>query len=80
MGTARVPLAALLRKGNEHVGNAGVVKEYLAVDVLATQLNSIDSVIIAVIIRLIADRKAPGQDLTSACSYISSYSHAEICA
>jgi len=43
VGTARVPLAALLRKSNEQVGNAGVVKEYLSVDLLATQLTSIDA-------------------------------------
>ena len=43
IGTARVPLAALLRKGTEQVGNAAVCKEYIAVDVLATQLTSIDA-------------------------------------
>jgi len=42
IGTARVPLAALLKKGTERVGPASVTKEYLSVDVLDTALTSID--------------------------------------
>ena len=43
IGTARVPLAALLRRGQERVGAASVVKEYLSVEVIDTALNSIEA-------------------------------------
>ena len=43
IGTARVPLAALLRRGNEKVGASNLCKEYLTVDVLDTALTSIDA-------------------------------------
>ena len=43
IGSARVPLSALLKKGSEKVGAATVAKEYLTVDVLDTALTSIDS-------------------------------------
>ena len=43
IGTAQVPLAALLRAGTEQVGNASTVKEYLTADVFATTLTSIDA-------------------------------------
>ena len=43
IGTARVPLAALLKKGTERVGAASVTKEYLSVDVLDTALTTIDA-------------------------------------
>ena len=43
IGTARVPLAALLKKGDERVGAASVTKEYLTVDVLDTALTTIDA-------------------------------------
>ena len=38
-----LPLQALLRKGTERVGAATVSKEYLSVDVLDTQLTTIDA-------------------------------------
>lgn len=43
IGTARVPLAALLKKGTERVGAAFVTKEHLVVDVLDTGLMHINS-------------------------------------
>ena len=43
IGTARVPLSALLRRATEKVGNAATVKEYLTCDVVETRLTSIDA-------------------------------------
>ena len=43
LGTARVPLAGLLRKSTEKLGHASMTKEYMCVDVFATQLTSIDT-------------------------------------
>ena len=43
LGTARVPLAGLLRKSTEKLGHASMVKEYMSVDFFATQLTSVDT-------------------------------------
>lgn len=43
VGTARVPLAALLRRGSSKVGAASTCKEYLTCDIVETRLSSIDS-------------------------------------
>eukprot|EP00965_Chrysotila_dentata_P073764 2436656-Pleurochrysis_carterae.AAC.1 len=43
MGTARVPLSALLRRGSEKRGHASTVREYVSADVVATALTSIDA-------------------------------------
>lgn len=59
IGTARVPLAALLKKGTERVGAASVTKEYLSVDVLDTALTSIDAAPSAdAAVRALAARRA----------------------